>query len=104
MVPKDFDFSDPHVGMKSHNYPAEVDALRFFADGRRLIAAYHGGDIRVWDVENGVEYGDALHSHEEFEPIGILLVIDRYSKAISARPNRHWDDSDVRVWDLRQYF
>lgn len=103
LVPSDFDYT--HDRFHDPHHAVEVTALQFFANDQKLIAGYYDGSLRVWDIAAGVEVGDPLDKGKEFgSPIGILCILHQLRKAISAVSSDYTQESDIRVWNLQQYF
>jgi len=62
-------------------------------DGRRLVAAERGGDVKVWDLDSGCEL-PVLHGAESNE-----LAISGDARLIAAASYSH---GQMTIWDLEK--
>jgi WD40 repeat protein len=74
----------PRKPLKGH--AGAIQCLRFSRDGRTLLSSSADGEIRVWDVENGIQAcafrGASVSADLSFSPDGKLVASGEGSKVI----------------------
>ncbi len=56
-------FKEPNLMTKGgiHGNDLEVNGICCTPDGKRLVAAFHGGTVRVWDIESEKAAANSRH-------------------------------------------
>ncbi len=85
-------FKEPNLMTKGgiHGNDLEVNGICCTPDGKRLVAAFHGGTVRVWDIESEKRL-QILDIGQGTQALGCLLDGNRLAVAASNGEISYWD-------------
>ncbi|CDF38372.1 WD40-repeat containing protein [Chondrus crispus] len=74
-------------------HESQVRSVAMSDDGKRAVSGSEDGSVRVWDVDTGLQIGDALTAHTE--AVSSVGMSGDGKRAVSGS-----EDESVRVWDV----
>ncbi|CDF33986.1 WD40-repeat containing protein [Chondrus crispus] len=74
-------------------HESRVSSVAMSGDGKRAVSGSRDSSVRVWDVDTGLQIGDALTGHTSL--VSSVAMSGDGKRAVSGS----YDDS-VRVWDV----
>ncbi|CDF33327.1 WD40-repeat containing protein [Chondrus crispus] len=76
-------------------HESRVCSVAMSGDGKRAVSGSNDESVRVWDVDTGLQIGDALTGHTEVVVVYSVAMSGDGKRAVSGSR-----DGSVRVWDV----